>query len=49
MTPVMVHSDSQRTGRQVGVLVLQFSIQSETSFLTVVGEERREREHFAEC
>lgn len=44
----MVRSDSQRAGRQVGVLVLQFSIQSKTSFLTVVGKKRRECENFAE-
>lgn len=40
--------DSQRAGGQVGVLVLQFSVQSEASFLSVVGQKRSEREHFAE-
>lgn len=40
--------DSQRTGGQVGVLVLQFSIQGEASLLPVVGQEGSEGEDLAE-
>lgn len=41
-------TDSQRAGGQVGVLVLQFSVQSQTSFLSVVGQKRRDGEDFTE-
>lgn len=40
--------DSQRAGGQVCVLVLQLSIQSEASFLSVVGQKRSESENFTE-
>ena len=40
--------DSQCAGGQVGVLVLQFPVQSEASFLSVVGQKRSESENFAE-
>lgn len=38
----------QCAGGQVGVLVLEFSIQSETSLVSVVGQERCDGEDFAE-
>lgn len=48
MQTVWVLLDSQCAGGQVGVLVLQFSIQSEASFLSVVGQKWSESENFAE-
>lgn len=41
-------SHSQRAGRQVGVFVLEFSVQGETSLVSVVGQKRCDGEHFAE-
>lgn len=40
--------DSQCTGGQVGVLMFQLSVQSQASFLSVVGQKRGEGENFAE-
>lgn len=40
--------DSQRAGGQVGVFVLQLSVQRQTSFLSVVGQKRSERKNFTE-